>query len=104
MVFPGATKCVKLHGSLTTPTCEETHRAVREALNGGGPVVVDCSEATEIDASFLQILFAVQRAAERSGKTITLAAPLQGVLADALQRRGFAAAGRATSLAEIFPS
>jgi ABC-type transporter Mla MlaB component len=104
MASQNAAMPVKLRGSLTTPTCEETHRAIREALAQADSLVLDCSEATEIDVSFLQILFAAQRAAERSHKAIDLAAPLEGVLDDALRRCGFAAPRGATSLAEIFPS
>ena len=94
---------LKLCGSSTTPQSEETHRAVRDALSGGAHLVVDCTEASEIDVSFLQLLVAAQRSAERSGKTIALSAPPQGALADALKRCGFAAAAGTTALARLFP-
>jgi anti-anti-sigma regulatory factor len=95
---------LKLCGSLTTPNSEETHRAIRDALSGSESLVVDCSTATEIDVSFLQLLVSAQRTAERAHKAIALASPPQGVLADALRRCGFATAERTTSLAKIFPS
>jgi anti-anti-sigma regulatory factor len=95
---------LKLRGSLTTPNSEETHRAIRDALSGRQDLIVDCSEATEIDVSFLQLLASAARTAERARKSIALAAPPQGVLADALRRCGFATAERTTSLAKILPS
>jgi len=94
---------LKLRGSLTTPASEDAHRAIRDALSGCENLVVDCSEATEIDVSFLQLLASAERTAERAHKSIALSAPPQGALADALRRCGFAAEGT-TSLAKIFPS
>lgn len=104
MTSSGAAASLSLSGGLTTPGGEDVHRRVREALNGCEELVVDCSGATEIDVSFLQILVAAQRSAERSRKTVALASPPQGVLADALRRCGFAPPPGATSLAKIFAS
>lgn len=101
MAYEGAVP-VKLGGSLTTPTAEGTHRAIRDALEACESLALDCSEATEIDVSFLQILVGAQRAAERAGKTIALASPAQGELADALRRCGFAPAEGTTALASVF--
>ncbi len=93
-----------LRGALTISTCESTLQTVREALGGGEAVVLDCSEATEVDLSLLQILFAAQQEAARSGKRIGLSAPPSHALAEALRRCGFTPAAHATSLAEIFAS
>lgn len=95
---------LKLSGSLTTPVGEEVHRTVREALNGCERLVLDCSDVTEVDVSFLQILVAADGAAKRSHKTAALASPPQGALGDALRRCGFSPPPGATSLAEIFAS
>ena len=102
MTSPGAATHLKLSGRLTTPTSDDTHRAMRAALERCESLVLDCSEANEVDVSFLQLLVAAQRAAERSHKTIAFSAPPQGVLADAMRRCGFAAPKAAVSLAEIF--
>ena len=102
MTSTSATTCLKLSGRLTTPTSDDTHRAMQKALERRGKLVLDCSEASEVDVSFLQLLVAAQREAERSHKTIAFSAPPQGVLADALRRCGFAAPKAAVSLAEIF--
>jgi anti-anti-sigma regulatory factor len=93
-----------LRGPLTTPTSAETCRAIREALDATENLILDCFEATDIDVSFLQILAAAHRAAERSGKTIALSSPPRGAFADALRRCGFSVAEGATSLAGIFSS
>jgi ABC-type transporter Mla MlaB component len=93
---------LELRGRLITPTSEDTHRSIRMTLAKCESLVLDCSEASEIDVSFLQLLVAAQRTAERSRKTIAFSAPPQGVLADAFRRCGFAAPKTAVSLAEIF--
>ena len=95
---------VPLDGCLTIATVEATHARLREALGGAGAVVLDCAQAREIDVTFLQLLVAAQRTAVRAGKSVRLAAPPSGALAEALRRCGFAAAGTATALAEILPS
>ena len=102
MTSPSAVTYLKLSGRLTTPTSDDTHRAMQKALEEREKLVLDCSGASEVDVSFLQLLVAAQRAAERSHKTIAFSAPPQGVLADALLRCGFATPKAAVSLAEIF--
>jgi ABC-type transporter Mla MlaB component len=102
MTSPSTTTYLKLSGRLTTPTSDDTHRAMQRALERREKLVLDCSEASEVDVSFLQLLVAVQRAAERSHKTVAFSTPPQGVLADALRRCGFTAPKAAVSLAEIF--
>jgi two-component system chemotaxis sensor kinase CheA len=95
---------VPLGGSLTIATAEATHARLREALGGASAITLDCSQASEIDVTFLQLMVSAQRSAARAGKTVHLAAPPGGALADALRRCGFPPAGTATALAEIFPS
>ena len=101
MACTDAASRLVLGGSLTTPTSEETHRALAQALEGCDSLTLDCSEATEIDVSLLQTLVAARCSAERSHKTIGLASPPRGVLLDALRRCGFAAPPDATSLGDI---
>ena len=102
MTSPGAATHLKLSGRLTTPVSDDTRRALRTALEQGEKLVLDCSEASEVDVSFLQLLVAAKRAAERSHKTIAFSTPPQGALAEALRRCGFAQPKAAVSLAEIF--
>ena len=93
---------VPLGGSLTIATAEATHAKLREAFGGASAITLDCSQATEIDVTFLQLMVSAQRTAARDGKSVHLAAPPGGVLAEALRRCGIAP-GTATSLAEILP-
>jgi two-component system chemotaxis sensor kinase CheA len=95
---------VPLGGALTIATVEATHAQLREALGGAGAIVLDCSQAREVDVTFLQLMVSAQRTAASAGRSVHLAAPPSGVLAEALRRCGFAPAGTATALAEILPS
>ena len=104
MAVPLSAYPVVLRDSLTTATSEETHRTLASALNAADAIVIDCTEASEVDVSFLQILYAARRSAESAGKRIALSAPPSGPLDEALRRCGFPAAGSATNLSEIFPS
>jgi anti-anti-sigma regulatory factor len=101
MTHAGVAIRLTLRGPLTTPTSAETCRAIRNALDSGEHLVLDCFEATEIDVSFLQIFLAAQRFAERTNKTIALASSVQGALAEALRSCGFAPAEGTTSLAGV---
>jgi len=95
---------VPLGGSLTIATAEATHAKLREAFGGASAITLDCSQASEIDVTFLQLMVSAQRTAARAGKTVRLAAPPDGVLAEALRRCGFPPAGAAAALAEILAS
>jgi hypothetical protein len=73
----------------------ETVRAIlREATaplaavrNGG--LLIDCSAATEIDLTFVQLLVATRVSAQRLGGTVSLAPAPDGALLDTLTRGGF---------------
>jgi hypothetical protein len=55
-----------------------------------------------MDVAFIQILVAANRFASQSGKTVALAAPAAGLLAETLRRCGFSQPKRPTSaLAEV---
>jgi len=93
---------LSLTGSLTTPRAEAVHSEALAALNGHASVAIDCANASEMDVAFIQILVAAQRLAVKSGKTVGLAAPPAGVLAETLKRCGFPAPQRPTTeLAEV---
>jgi len=93
---------LSLTGSLTTPRAEAVHAEVFAVLSGHANVAVDCSNASEMDVAFIQILVAAQRFAVKSGKTVGLAAPPAGILAETLKRCGFPLPKRpATALADV---
>jgi cobalamin biosynthesis protein CobT len=55
-----------------------------------------------MDVAFIQILVAADRFASQRGKTIALASPPAGLLAETLRRCGFSAPKRPTAtLAEV---
>jgi anti-anti-sigma regulatory factor len=65
------------------------HSEVHAALSDHSGVTIDCSSATEMDVAFIQILVAASRFASQRGKTIALASPPAGLLAETLSRCGF---------------
>jgi hypothetical protein len=88
---PNATR-VRLAGTLTVRGIEAPHAELRAALQGGAPVLIDCSAAAEVDVSLIQVLLAARR---DGGERVRLATPLPEVLAGVLRRGGFLAAGSA---------
>jgi anti-anti-sigma regulatory factor len=93
---------LSLTGSLTTPRAEAIHSDVLAALSRHSSVMIDCSKASEMDVAFIQILVAASRFAAQFGKTIALASPPTGLLAETLRRCGFSAPERPTSaLSEV---
>ena len=80
---------LSLTGSLTTPRAEAIHAEVFAVLSGHSSVTIDCSNASEMDVAFIQILVAAERFASHSGKTVALASPPAGLLAETLRRCGF---------------
>jgi ABC-type transporter Mla MlaB component len=78
-----------LSGVLTMRAVEEIHTKLREALAAHQVVELDCTEASEVDLGFVQLLVAARSSARHAGKSITLAARPEGALLDALTRGGF---------------
>jgi anti-anti-sigma regulatory factor len=93
---------LSLTGSLTTPRAEAIHAEVFAVLSGHSTLTIDCSAASEMDVAFVQILVAANRFAAQAGKTVALASPPSGLLAETLRRCGFSAPKRPSSvLAEV---
>lgn len=93
---------LSLTGSLTTPRAEAIHSEALAALSGHPNVAIDCSNASEMDVAFIQILVAANRFASKFGKTVALASPPVGILAETLRRCGFSSPKRPTTvLAEV---
>jgi anti-anti-sigma regulatory factor len=80
---------LSLAGSLTTPRAETIHSEVLAALTGHSSVTIDCANASDMDVAFIQILVAASRFAAQTGKSIALASPPAGLLAETLRRCGF---------------
>lgn len=93
---------LSLTGSLTTARAEPVHSEVLAALTSHSNVTIDCSNASDMDVAFIQILVAASRFASQGGKTVALASPPAGLLAETLRRCGFSAPKRpTTALAEV---
>jgi anti-anti-sigma regulatory factor len=93
---------LSLTGSLTTPRAEAIHSEALAALSSHPDVAIDCSNASEMDVAFIQILVAANRFASQSGRTVALASPPSGLLAETLNRCGFSLPMRpTTALAEV---
>lgn len=79
---------LRFEGSLVLSNAEAIQRSLLSALREHPTVEVDCSDASEVDISFIQLLIAAQRMAAASGKRLALSNPASGVLCEALQRAG----------------
>lgn len=83
-----------LAGALTIGTADTVHATLRAAIeptSGVGPtdISIDCSEAGEIDLSFIQLLIAARISAQLLGRAVSLATCPDGALLDTLTRGGF---------------
>ena len=79
----------KLAGKLTIPRASELLAAIVQALAAEDhEVVLDLSEVTGADVSFLQILCAAHRSALRDGKTFAVTSPSRELL-QAVRTAGF---------------
>jgi ABC-type transporter Mla MlaB component len=92
---------IVLRGSLTIAACEAAHLELARNLAAAGSVVIETDGDAEVDLSFVQLLIAAQRSAERAGRVVALAAPPAGGLAEALISCGFQPAPNATDLKDV---
>jgi ABC-type transporter Mla MlaB component len=76
-------------GSLTLRTIETTRTQLLELMELHPSLEVDCSAASEIDLSFVQLLLSARASAQSAGKALALSQPASGVLRDVLERGGF---------------
>jgi ABC-type transporter Mla MlaB component len=74
---------------LTMRAAEALQTRLREMIDRHSVVEIDCSAATEIDLSFVQLLLAARLSAQKAGKTVNIAALPAGALLDILTRGGF---------------
>lgn len=84
---------VTLDGVLTVRGIEPARASLAVALAQHDVVTIDCTAATEIDLSLIQLLFAARTSARHAGKTLRLAAPAGDLLRAALDRGGFPIGG-----------
>lgn len=91
MIENGDNAEVQLRGDLTIRTAEHVCERLREALSRSNHLIIDCSEAAEVDLTLIQQLLAARRSAERSGGTLSFRRPGTGPLFAVLEAAGFLA-------------
>ena len=79
---------VKFSGSQTINEAEAVARLLRDALSDHACVILDCEEIEEADLTFLQLVIAGRRSAQRDGRQLALTATARGPLLAALDRAG----------------
>jgi hypothetical protein len=79
---------VKFSGSQTIREAEDAAHILRKALADHPSLVLDCDEIEEADLTFLQLVIAARRSAQKSGKAFALGATARGPLLAALDRAG----------------
>lgn len=82
------TSVLALSGPATIVACHDIHARLLAALDAEGDLTVDCSDITETDLSFVQMLLAARRSAEARRKRLVLASPAEGALLETLARAG----------------
>ncbi len=80
---------VAFAGDLTMRTVDTTHATLREAIARGCDLSIDCTAATEVDLTFIQLLVAARASALRSDNSVSLASCPGGALLDVLTHAGF---------------
>ena len=91
-----ATDHLKFSGPLTVRAAKQIRARLTDALRQYPAVTIDCSGATEVDLSFIQLILSARKSASAAAKTLSLAQPADGALLEALrQRQGLGRSGRA---------
>lgn len=79
---------VKFDESLSIATVDGLHERLVTALAAGQDVTIDCSGATDVDLSFIQLVLAARRSAAARSLHVGVIPDEAGNLASALMRGG----------------
>ena len=80
---------IRLQGELVLRNAAETRLSLLTALtNDAGSIEIDCTEVSDADVSFLQIVLAARHTAAIRGRSIALSAPAAGALLETLRCAG----------------
>lgn len=82
-------RTLSLSGALTVRRAEELGGLVRAAAAESAFLILDISEVSEADLSFVQLVESLRRSEARSGARVRLARPADGALLTVLERGGF---------------
>lgn len=79
---------VVFSGSLGLGRAAEIRELLLDAVTRNPNLLIDCSGATEVDLSFIQLILAARQSAARCGGRVRLRHPAEGPLATALLAAG----------------
>ena len=82
-------RVVAFDGPATIPHVTDAWTRLSAEVAAGGDLVVDVSDVTGADLSFVQLIESARAACARQGATLRLAGPAGGALRDVLDRGGF---------------
>lgn len=77
-----------LEGPSTVRNAEAVHSQLTGFLKRRRNIEIDCSQVTEIDLTFVQLLIAARKTAHQMGKTLVMSEPATGSLRDVLSQCG----------------
>ncbi len=80
---------IAFEGEQTIRTIGDAAARLRDALESGAVVEIDCRAVTESDLCFVQLLLAARKSAAARGVELRLAAPAEGALHACLRTGGF---------------
>jgi ABC-type transporter Mla MlaB component len=76
-------------GALTMRSVTSNFTRLKQAMAKRDVIHIDCHRAEEIDLTFVQLLVAASKTAERSRKKLSLTGPAASTIFDTLTRAGF---------------
>ena len=80
---------IRLKGEIDITTAADLKKLLLRALASGKDMCVDLERATELDVTALQLLWAADREARGSGRSLKLAGPVPAELLAAVNNAGF---------------
>jgi hypothetical protein len=77
-----------LVGALTVRNVGQIHADMLDVIRRHAHVRIECSAASDVDLSFIQLVLSARKSAAAAGKTISLAHPARGALLVRLMQAG----------------
>jgi ABC-type transporter Mla MlaB component len=85
-----ATRCIlRLEGEIDVTCSAELKRGLIEAISSGKEVQLDLAQASDLDVTALQLLWAARREAEKTGASFAAAGDVPGNIGSAVGEAGF---------------
>lgn len=85
-----ATRCVlRLEGEIDVTCSAELKRVLIEAISSGKEVQLDLAQASDLDVTAVQLLWAARREAEKAGASFAIAGDVPGNIGRAVCEAGF---------------